>query len=570
MLKDCKISQKPFSLSDVEIAFYEKVSPVINGKKYLIPVPNISPEERLRRRWSFRNEHALYNGTCAKTGKALVMMYPPTLPLTVYDQQLWWDKSWDGTEYGRDFDFSRSFFDQFKELLFAVPHPNLLNDALSNVNSDYVNCTISLKNCYMISDAGSNEDCYYSNIINGCKNCVDCSAVMNCELSYQLVGSMGCYNSKFLLDCDNCRDSAFLYACKSCSDCFGCYNLRHKQYCWNNEQLTKEEFEVRRAKLDLGDFSVYEQCKGDFLEAIKRAPREYAFLSQCENCTGNVLANCHDNQHAFDCDANQNSSFSISTRNVRDCYDIEHTYNAELSLEVMAATNIYQNFFCCYTINSQYIYYSYLISASKNCFGCAGLKNQEYCILNKKYSKEEYEVMVPKIIEHMRKDQQWGEFFPMAISLHGYNDSLAADYFPLSKVQAMEMAATWDDYEAPKPVAAKVLTGNNLPQKIADVTDDILNQVITCAVSGKLFRITKQELQFYRQHIVPLPRVCQQVRYQERLQLRLPRKLWQRQCDCTESTHKHIGRCEQQFQTPYEATRPELVYCQQCYQQVVV
>lgn len=569
MLKTCLVSGKQFSLSDADIAFYERVSPVIKGKKYLIPVPTLSPEERLRRRWSFRNEHALFNGTCAKTGKAIVMMYPPTAPLTVYDQQLWWDKSWDGTEYGRDFDFSRSFFEQFKELLFAVPHPNLLNDAASNVNSDFVNCTIGLKNCYMISDAGSNEDCYYSNIINGCKNCVDCSAVMNCELGYQLVGSMGCYNSKFLIDSENCRDSAFLYGCKFCSDCFGCYNLRHRQYCWKNEQLTKEEYAGRLAQLDLGNFAVYEQCKAEFLEAIKKAPREYAFLTQCENVSGNVLANCHDNHSAFDCDANQNSSFTISTKNVRDSYDIEHTYNAELSLEVMAATNIYQNFFCCYTINSQYLFYSYLVSASKNCFGCVGLKNQEYCILNKKYSQEEYEALVPKIIDHMQKDQQWGEFFPMIISLQGYNDSLAADYFPLSKDQALAMGAAWDDYEAPKPPAMDTIAAQQLPLSIAAVDENILQRVLVCSVSGKLFRITKQELQFYRQQSIPLPRVCQQVRYQERLKLRLPRRLVTRQCDCVDSTHEHGERCDHQFQTPYELTRPEQVYCERCYQQIV-
>jgi hypothetical protein len=27
---------------------------------------------------------------------------------------------------------------------------------------------------------------------------------------------------------------------------------------------------------------------------------------------------------------------------------------------------------------------------------------KEYCILNKQYTKEEYEILVPKIIEHMK------------------------------------------------------------------------------------------------------------------------------------------------------------------------
>jgi len=31
----------------------------------------------------------------------------------------------------------------------------------------------------------------------------------------------------------------------------------------------------------------------------------------------------------------------------------------------------------------------------------------KYCILNKQYSKEEYEELVPKIIEHMQKTGEW-------------------------------------------------------------------------------------------------------------------------------------------------------------------
>ena len=33
----------------------------------------------------------------------------------------------------------------------------------------------------------------------------------------------------------------------------------------------------------------------------------------------------------------------------------------------------------------------------------SSLRNKSYCILNKQYTKEEYEELVPKIIEHMMK-----------------------------------------------------------------------------------------------------------------------------------------------------------------------
>ena len=45
--------------------------------------------------------------------------------------------------------------------------------------------------------------------------------------------------------------------------------------------------------------------------------------------------------------------------------------------------------------------YSIMVSSSQNCFGCVNLRNGEYSILNKRYSKEEYEELIPKIIQHM-------------------------------------------------------------------------------------------------------------------------------------------------------------------------
>lgn len=570
MQKVCRTSSRPFTITEAEVAFYQKVSPVIAGKQYLIPLPALSPEERRRRRWVFRNEHNLYSNVCAKTGKPLISMYPPSLPIKIYDQQLWWDKSWDGTEYGRDFDFSRPFFEQFAELLRTVPQPNLLNDALSNENSDYVNCTINVKNCYMIADAGQNQDCYYSNIINGSKNCVDCTAITDSELCYDCVGVVNCYNGKYLIDSDNCRDSAFLYACKSCSDCFGCSNLRFKQYCWNNVQLTKEEYESRYRSINLRSFSEYQKQKSQFLASLVAVPRQYAYLINCENSTGNVLAQSHNAKACFDSDKSQDSAYLVSTKGVRDSHDIEHTYNAELSLEVMAATNIYQNLFCCYTINSQNVLYSYLVSASNNCFGCVGVKKQSYCIFNKKYSKEEYDVLVPKIIEHMQKTGEWGEFFPAGVSLHGYNESLAADCFPLSKSEVEAYGAHWCDYEAPKPQASQVLAAADLPGNSSEAKEDICQKVIQCNVSGKLFRITKQEFQFYQDQGLPLPRQHHDLRYQARLSLRLPRMLWERQCDCRDTTHNHADRCSHKFESPYMIDRPEHVYCEKCYQQIVV
>ncbi|MEI8091823.1 MAG: hypothetical protein WCG98_06500 [bacterium] len=48
-----------------------------------------------------------------------------------------------------------------------------------------------------------------------------------------------------------------------------------------------------------------------------------------------------------------------------------------------------------------------------HCFGCVGLKNKEYCILNTQYTQQEYEQIVPEIIDYLMHIGERGEFFPM-------------------------------------------------------------------------------------------------------------------------------------------------------------
>jgi len=71
-------------------------------------------------------------------------------------------------------------------------------------------------------------------------------------------------------------------------------------------------------------------------------------------------------------------------------------------------------------------------------FGCASIRDKQYCILNKQYTREEYEKLVPQIIEKMQADGERGEFLPERISPFGYNETVANEYFPLSKEEAIQ------------------------------------------------------------------------------------------------------------------------------------
>jgi CxxC-x17-CxxC domain-containing protein len=105
----------------------------------------------------------------------------------------------------------------------------------------------------------------------------------------------------------------------------------------------------------------------------------------------------------------------------------------------------------------------------------------------------------------------------------------------------------------------RTIDGALLPENISEVSDDILQSIILCETTKRPFRIVKQELAFYRKHNIPLPRKHPDQRHTERIQLRNPRKLWDRNCD----------NCGTTIQTSYAPERKEKVYCEDCFQKEV-
>jgi hypothetical protein len=74
-------------------------------------------------------------------------------------------------------------------------------------------------------------------------------------------------------------------------------------------------------------------------------------------------------------------------------------------------------------------------------------------------------------------------------------------------------------------------------------------------VTGKPFKLIKQELEFYRKYLLPLPTKHPDQRHLERLALKTPRKLFERNC----------MKCWSEIRTGYAPERPETIYCSACY-----
>ena len=541
-----------FEVTDEDLAFLKNVTPVFGNVRHDIPPPTLCVDCRQQRRAVQWNETHLYKRACDFTGKQILSCIHPTEPYKVYDQEIWYSDKWDPMEYGRDIDFSRPFFDQYQELCLAVPHMNLFTGYQYDENCDYTNYSGKNKNCYLVFDTDGCRDCYYSYSLNGCTNCLECFRVQQCELCYGCIDSLNCYNSAFLQECENCSDSMFLKNCTGCKNCLMSVNLRNKEFYVENKPVSKEEFMKIRAMLS--DRTAIDGAAQHLKQLALTHPQKHMHGIQNENVSGDYITSSKNARLCFDCiDLWDCAYIYRSWMPVKDSVDCEAVGEVERLYECsVLGYNAVNLQFCsnCLDQISDMLYCTFCLH-SAHLFGCNGLRRKKYCILNKQYAKEEYEALVPKIIEHMKQTGEWGEFFPIAQSPFAYNESTAQDHYPLTKEQALQRGYRWRDSD-PKAYSPATVV---LPNAISDVKDDIVQEVLACAHCKKNYRIIAQELAFYRQMRLPLPPLCFDCRLEEKRALRNPRKLWERACQ----------KCSRVLQTTYAPDRPEIVYCEECY-----
>ncbi len=537
-------------------------------------------------------------------------MYPKGSKFKVYCNQCWWGDKWDPLDYGVNYDFSKPFFVQFKELLERVPLEPLFNR--NAVRSDYCNHTEDMKNCYLSFASIWNENVSYSKGAMNCKDSFDIFSGNKCELSYENTGCEECYRLFFSRYSYSCRDSAFLVDCRGCSNCFGCINLRSKSYYIFNQPYTKEEYFEKIKEFNLGSFKSIQKIKSRFAELCAKQPYRYAHIVNSPNSTGEIIDNCKNCKWCFDVTDNvEDCRYVINC--VKNLKDSRICYGAGIG-ELMyqsidTGIGISKVFSVVVSRNGTNFYYALSSYGSSDTFGCIGLRNKQYCILNKQYSKEEYETLLPKIIEHMNSmpyvDKRgiiykYGEFFSSEIAPFAYNETIAQEYFPLTKEEATSKGYKWKEPEQRNYEIT--IKSENLPDDIKDINESILKEVIECkhwqsspsTGSGQTakavcnqqctqaFRIIPDELSFYKRMNLALPRLCPNCRHYERLSQKHPMKLWHRKCQCAGAkseneiysntiAHQHgAEHCPNEFETSYAPERSEIVYCENCYNSEVV
>jgi hypothetical protein len=495
-MKVCVQCQSEFQITQKEKELREKCSPIFNGRKYSFPEPDHCPDCRYWRHLCYRNERGLYHRKCDLTGKQMISIFSADKPYKVYCQDAWWGDHWDPLDYGRDFDFSRSFFDQFHELRLDVPRISITNH--NSENSEYTNQSENNKDCYMLTSSGMSEYCLYGH--------------------------------------------------------------------W-----------------------------------IQRGSKYYSG-KMIENSTGDYIQQAKNSFEVYNCQDIEDVMYSRDAWIAKDCMDMTETLDNELCYQLHGSAFNKMTAFTSQNWQSSDTYYCDLIFEVKSCFGCVGLKHKQYCVFNKQHTVDEYNSLVPKIIEHMMRDPyplirsseplsrpmtpsgtlhepfeggdenieeatvacheperaersngSWGQFFPPQHGMYGYNEMTAQEYFPLTREEALTRGLKWFEREEQ---AAYQGAEYEVLDDINDVANDVCERVLICSVTGRPYKVIKQELKFYRQKGLPLPMKCPDQRHKERMAKRNPRHLWEREC----------GKCGIELQSSYSSDRSERIYCEQCYQ----
>jgi hypothetical protein len=561
--KTCQNCKNNFVVEQEDFNFYEKIK---------VPPPTWCPRCRMLRRMSFGNLFKFYKKPCEKCKKETICLYPKNRTDRMYCNECWWKDDWDGTEYGMDYDFNRPFFEQLIELRKKSIFVALESLHPSNVNTKYTNNASYQKNCFMTIYADYDEHCAYTRGTYRNKDCLDCFRSIESELCYECVGIKKCFRCFWSEELENCVDCSFCQSCYGCNNCVGCVNLRNGSFFIFNEKYTKEEYFKKLEEMKLDVYENQQKMKKEAEEFWLKAPkREYHGNSLNKNVVGEYIYESKNTLDSYMVTGAEDSRYVqyLSIPGTRDCYDYTG-WGAGSSLLYecyIVGEGAYNNKFCaeCWPEARDLEYCFYCIQG-KDCFGCVNLKRKQYCILNKQYSKEEYQKLKEKIIFDM-KNNPWknkvghlyayGEFLPPELSPFGYNETMSYEYDPITKNEAEKTGYNWYDIVIPKyDITYK---SELLPKTFKETPQNITKEVIQCSSCEKAYNINIIEMELLKSYNQPIPHSCPSCRYERRFNRN----------NLPVSYNRNCAKCEKAIKTPYAPEKPEIIYCEKCYQQEV-
>ncbi len=102
---------------------------------------------------------------------------------------------WNPMSYAQDYDSSRPFFSQLKELQEKVLRPHQAGE--NNTNCDWCDDVWDSQNCYLCRSLANSENVCYSYRIVSCRDSFDLSVSFFVENSYDCLFCFNSFNLNF-------------------------------------------------------------------------------------------------------------------------------------------------------------------------------------------------------------------------------------------------------------------------------------------------------------------------------------------------------------------------------------
>lgn len=414
-----------------------------------------------------------------------------------------------------EYDFSMNFFCNFKKLFEITPMPYIFNFYDNNENADFSDNNFGVKNSYLSNTVWLDAEnvCYscfsYSNIknvyngffiTNGAENIYFSSAVWK--------NSFKVFYSKYITNSNNIWFPSNLIWC---SECIFCNNLENKKYCIENQEYSKEEYFHKKNTI------LEEKRKFlNYYNSVNKRALNYA----SKNCSWNALYFCENVEQSY---------FFVRLKNGRnvmiwdglnwcenfvDCFDV--WVNSQDLYWCVWAWDALSNAYISWEVgNGSNIFYSYMLDSCSYCFGCVWLQNKSYCILNKQYTKEEWEILAEKIFSQMEQDGILWDFFPWDLNPFYFNDTMAWLLWDFTKEEIEKEGYMWrgEEIKVDIPEWADIISTKDLSDyQWYDengewkIDKEVLKKVIKDE-KGNYYRVVKVEYDFLVKHDLPLPEI---------------------------------------------------------------
>lgn len=293
----------------------------------------------------------------------------------------------------------QEFQEAYQKLRFTVPRPP--NHSIKCENSDWGDNLYYVTNgtfCY--EDAHCNNITYTFDSFKA-DNCCDGDYIAESDLCYECVDVLNVNNSTYLNYCSRMYESHFCYDCSDSNNLFGCVNLRHKAYCIFNQQYTPEQYHEKVSELKKR--SPHENLS-DLRKLMMNFPVTQSKVEHSENCEyGNQVFHSKNLYLCFDSAHSEDGGYLYDSHWNKHCYDMTQSHHCGFCYECNDSTdcnNCHHLIYCDHTTDSAF---SENCSYGDHLFGCVGLKQKKYCILNKQYSEEEYAKEVSGIMASYTK-----------------------------------------------------------------------------------------------------------------------------------------------------------------------